>query len=535
MPMDEPASSQKQMFGVQRKTADIREGNIAAGKSVSDAIRTSLGPRGMDKMIVNHDGDVMITNDGATILKKMHLVHPIGKMLASLSRAQDSEAGDGTTTVVILAGCLLEAASGVLSNGVHPTVVSESFTLAASKAVEVLTDMSIGIDLEDRTSLLKSAMTALSSKVVSQNSECLANIAVDAVMKVMKDNDANIDDVHIHKKLGGTLDDTSLVDGFILDHDVAGFGGPNVVENANIALIQFWLSAPKTDIEHSVVISDYTQLDRALREERQYILGMVRDIKKAGCNVLLVQKSILREATTELALQMLAKAKIMVIRDIDRSDVDEICRALGCIPIASIDHFKAHSFARADLVERIEGEAGGKRMVKFSGLKRAIGAGHPVSIIVRGSNRLVLDEAERSLHDALCVVRCLVKQQALIVGGGAPEIEMAVKLHDYALNHLEGAQQYAVRAFSDSLETIPYTLAENAGLNAVEVVTALRGAHVSGNKNVGISVRRHGIGNMLDESVIQPLLCSTSAISLATEAVTQILKIDGVLLAERLG
>lgn len=507
------------------KPTQIRFSNINAAKAVAEAVRTSLGPRGMDKMIQAANGDVTITNDGATILKQMQVLHPAAKMLVELSHAQDVEAGDGTTSVVVIAGSLLEACAKLLSKGIHPTSISESFQNASEKSVQVLQEISTPLKLSDRDSLLKSASTSLNSKVVSQYSSLLSPLAVDAVMKVIDPATAtNVDlrDIKIVKRLGGTIEDTELIDGLVFNQKGGGQGGPNKVEKAKIGLIQFCISPPKTDMDNSVIVSDYAQMDRVLREERQYILDIIKKIKKAGCNVLLIQKSVLRDAVSDLALHFLAKMKIMVVKDIEREDIEFICKSIGCRPVASLDHFLPDNLGSADLVEEVQ--TGSSKIVKITGIANP---GKTVTVLIRGSNKLVLEEADRSIHDALCVIRCLVKKRALIAGGGAPETELSLQLNDYA-NTLTGMEQYCFRAFAEALEVIPITLAENAGLNPIATVTELRNRHAEGEKTAGINVRKGAITNILEENVVQPLLVSTSAIHLATETVKSIMKIDDI-------
>ncbi|WAR19024.1 TCPD-like protein [Mya arenaria] len=423
--------------------------------------------------------DVTITNDGATILKQMQVLHPAAKMLVELSKAQDVEAGDGTTSVCVIAGSLLDACQKLLSKGIHPTSISEAFQKASTKSMEILEAMTSPLDLNDRESLLKAASTSLNSKVVSQYSGILSPIAVDAVLRVVdpavQDN-VDLNDIKINKKLGGTVEDIELIDGLVFDQRTQGMGGPNRMDN-------------------SVVVSDYTQMDKVLREERQYILNIVKQVKKAGCNVLLIQKSILRDAVSDLALHFLAKMKIMVVKDVEREDVEFVCKSLNCRPIASLDHFVPESLGSAELVEEVH--TGASKIVK-----------------------LVLEEADRSLHDALCVIRCLVKKRALIAGGGAPEIELSLQLMEYA-NTLSGMEQYCFREFAEALEVIPFTLAENAGLNPIATVTELRNRHAQGEKTAGINVRK--------ENVVQPLLVSQSAIHLASETVRSIMKIDDII------
>lgn len=514
-----------QAFRDKSKPTDVRLSNIQAAKAVSDAIRTSLGPRGMDKMIQAGNGEVSITNDGATILKEMNVLHPAAKMLVELSRAQDVEAGDGTTSVVVIAGALLEASEKLLHKGLHPTAISDSFQRCASKAIEILNEMSMPIGVNDRDALINSASTSLNSKVVSQQSSLLAPIAVDAVLKVTepgKEAAVDLKNIKVIESLGGTVEDTSLVEGLVFTSRSAGVNAPKRIEKAKIGLIQFCISPPKTDMDHNVIVSDYAAMDRVLKEERTYILNIVKQIKKAGCNVLLVQKSILRDAVSDLAQHFLDKIKCLVVKDIEREDIEFVCKTLNCRPIASLDHFTSENLVNADLAE--EFSSGANKYVKITGIQNA---GRTVSIICRGSNKLVLAEAARSLHDALCVVRCLVKKRAQIVGGGAPEIEMALQLAAVAQT-LEGVDAYCFRAFADALEIIPSTLAENAGLNPIATVTELRNRHAQGEKTTGINVRKGAITDLYSENVVQPLLVNIAAISLATETVRSILKIDDI-------
>ncbi|CAI5494438.1 unnamed protein product [Closterium sp. Naga37s-1] len=507
---------------------DIRQANIMAAKAVADAVRTSLGPRGMDKMLTTATGEVIITNDGATILNKMEVTQPAAKMLVELSKSQDIVAGDGTTTVVVVAGALLKECLSLLGKGIHPTIISEALHKAANKAAEILTTMAVPVELSDRESLVKSASTSLNSKVVSQYSSLLAPLAVDCVLQVMDPSHPDVvdlRDIKVLKKLGGTVDDTEMVRGLVFDRKAShAAGGPSRVEKAKIGLIQFQISPPKTDMEQSVVVSDYTQMDRILKEERNYILNIIKKIRATGCNVLLIQKSILRDAVTDLSLHYLAKAKILVVKDVERDDIEFISRTLNCLPIANPEHFRVEKLGQADLVEEVP--VGEGRVVKITGIQNM---GRTMSVVVRGSNSLVLEEAERSLHDALCVVRCLVNKRFLIAGGGAPEIEVSRQLAAWS-KQLEGKESYCARAFAQALEVVPYTLAENAGLNPISIVTELRNKHAEGEVSAGINVRKGAISNMFEENVVQPLLVSTSAISLAAECVRMILKIDDIVI-----
>jgi T-complex protein 1 subunit delta len=514
------------------KPDQVRAANMQAAKAIADAVRTSLGPRGMDKMIQQGNGDVTITNDGATILNQMNVENPTAKMLVELSKAQDIEAGDGTTTVVIIAGSLLDAAQRLLQKGIHPTTISEAFQRAAQTAKETLTAMSTPVDMGDNQLLVNIASTSLNSKVVSQYAYLLAPLAVQAVMKCVDANSQNLDlkNIKIVKKLGGTVEDTEIVEGCLFDSKaLGGPGAPIRVEKAKIGLIQFQLSAPKTDMENQVVVSDYTQMDRVLREERAYILERCKQIKKTGCNVLLIQKSILRDAVSDLAIHFLAKMKIMAIKDVEREDIEFVCKSIGCRPVASVDHFVAESLGSADLVEQVDTGSGGK-IVRVTGVQHP---GRAISILLRGSNKLVLDEAERSLHDALCVIRCLVKNKALVCGGGAPEMEISYKLREMATS-VPGVEAYCWRAFAEAMEIIPYTLAENAGISPIATVTDLRARHAQGEKTAGINVRKGRVTNIMEENVVQPLLVSTTAVIQAAECVRSILKIDDIVSAVRL-
>ncbi|KAK4336911.1 hypothetical protein RND71_044023 [Anisodus tanguticus] len=525
-------AKKEKSFKDKSKPEDVRQSNMTAAKSVADAIRTSLGPKGMDKMIQQSNGEITISNDGATILKEMQVLHPAAKMLVELSKAQDVEAGDGTTSVVVIAGALLDQSQKLLNKGIHPTAISESFQEIAKKCVEHLEkNLAIPINLNETEEMIKVASTSLNSKIVSQYSNTLAPLAVQAVMKIKdnyQDNNVDLRDIKVVKKLGGTLEDTELINGLCLPHRFVNDVGTKKIEKAKIGLIQFCISPPKTDMDNQVVISDYAQMDRVLKEEKNYILNIVKQIKKTGCNVLFIQKSILRDALNEIALHFLTKVKIAVIKDIERDDCEFVCKALGCRPIASLDHFTAENLAVADCVEQVVGS----KITKISGIQSQSAFGKTVNILLRGSNKMVIEEAERSIHDALCVIRCLVKKQALLVGGGAPEINLSLHLNELS-STVTGVKSICYRAFADALEIIPFTLAENAGLNPIQTVTELRQKHAQGEKTAGINVRKGKVTDILEENVLQPILVTISAITLAAETVRSILKIDDIVMAMR--
>ena len=451
-------------------------------------------------------------------------------MLVEISQAQDIEAGDGTTSVVVIAGALLKATQELLAKGIHPAAISDGYNVALNKAKEVLNGMGQPVDLNDRNILIQNCVTCLSSKVVAQNSDVLAPMAVDSVLKIIdKENDTNVDlkNIRVAMKLGGTIDDSELIDGLVFtDQKVSRFaGGPTRMESCKIGLIQFCLSAPKTDLENSVVVHDYTAMDRILKEEKKYIVSLVKKIVASGCNVLLIQKSILRDAVNDMALHFLAKKKIMVITDVERDDVDFICKTTGCTPVPHVDQFTAEKLGTAGLVEEIS-TGGTNKVVKVTGCPAQ---NKTVSILVRGSNQLVLEEAERSLHDALCVVRALVKTRFLVPGGASVEMEVSQKLQAHS-REIFGTDSYCCRQYGEALELVPYTLAENAGLEPISFVTELRNRHIQGHKFDGLNIKRNKIMNMLDDNVVQPMLVSLSALTLATECVRMILKIDDVVM-----
>lgn len=481
----------------------------------------------MDKLIQDGRGEVLITNDGATILSRMAVVHPVAKMLVELSRAQDVEAGDGTTSVVVLAGSLLQQSLNLLEKGIHPTRIAEGYQDACDKALEIVRGMSQPVTLEDRESLIGAAITSLNSKIVSQYSAALAPLAVDAVLQVIDPRTAksvDLREIRVVKLLGGTVDDTELVNGIVFTKLRARgkAGGPQTVRDAKVALVQFQLSPPKTDMENHVIISSHTQMDRIIAQEKKYIVDMVKKIKASGATVLLVQKSILRDAVSDLALHYLAKMNILVITDVERDDIEFISRTLGLLPISNIDHMAAEKLGTAALVESV-GD-GDERYIKITGVPNP---GRTVTIFCRGSNQLMLDEAERSIHDSLCVIRSLVKERFLVPGGGAPEMEIAYQLDRYART-VGGVQSYCIKAFAEALEIVPYTLAENAGLTPITIVTDLRARHAAGEKGAGINVKKGLVTDMIAEGVIQPLLVNVSALKLATETVRSITKCDEI-------
>jgi T-complex protein 1 subunit delta len=488
-------------------------------------MRTSLGPKGMDKLLETGKGETIITNDGATILKNLSVLHPTARLLIQTSKAQDIEAGDGTTSVVILAGALLEAAENLIHKGIHPTRISEGFAIALKKALEVVDKVGQKVDLQNDEQLLQCVKTSLASKIVSQNSTELAPIALRALKNVSDfANDTNVDlkNISVKTKLGGTINDIQLFNGLVFPHKKVKI--PNRrVEKPKIALLQFCLSSPKTNMDNNIVVKDYSQIDRILKQERKYIISLIKKIVASGANVILVQKSILRDAISDLAMHYLQKKKITVVKNIERTDVNFICKTLGCTPVAHIDNLTPDKLGTADFVENTE-LADGSRCFQIH-----VPNSSTATILVRGTSQLVMDEAERSLHDALCVLRSLVKKKAVVAGGGAIEIEVWRQLEEYAQT-LRNEGSLVVQEYASALEVIPFTLAKNCGLNPIKVVTEMRNKHLNNFMYCGLKARNGKlVDNALEHKIMQPALVNISSLTLATEVTRMILKIDDIL------
>lgn len=521
-----------QMLNRQEKQQDVRLSNIQAAKTIADIMRTSLGPKGMDKMMQTSKGQTLITNDGATILDNLSVIHPTAKLLVQTSKAQDVEAGDGTTSVVILAGALLKAAERLLDKGIHPTMISDGFAKALNKALEVLNEVSKKVDLNNQEELEQCVKTALSSKVVSQNSTHLVPLSIKAMRTICDlQNETNVDlkDIKVVKKSGGVIDDVELVNGLVFadNKPAKSAGGPTKMENPKIALLQFCISKPKTDMDNNIQVNDYSQIDNLLKEERKYILKLVKKIVASGANVLLVQKSVLRDSVSDLALHYLAKKKIMVVKNIEREDVEHICKTIKCVPVAHIDQLTPEKLGTAKVAED-HTLSDGAHVFRIL-LKEDVQV-KTVTMLLRGSNNLVLDEAERSIHDGLCVVRSLVKNKAIIPGGGAIEIEIWRALEEYANSLKSGPLSMVIREFGEALEVIPFTLAENCGINPMKTVTELRNRHKDKKAYSGLNAKTGKIvDDCLQYKIMQPALVTISALTLSTEVTRMILKIDDIL------
>jgi thermosome len=509
--------------GTQRtRGKDAMDNNIAAAKVIADAVRTSLGPRGMDKMLVDQFGDVVITNDGATILKEIDVQHPAAKMMVEVAKTQDSEVGDGTTTAVILAGELLKRAEKLLQQKIHPTLVVEGFRKAADKAIEILDNMSIKSGIDDKAGLKNAAMTCMSSKLVSESKEKLAEISMKAIEAVSEQINgkwiADIEKVQIQKKEGDSIDDTKLIKGIILDKEVVSPGMPKSIKDAKILLIQSALEIEKTEFDSKLQITSPEQIQQFLDEEERMLRDMVQKVVRSNANVVICQKGI-----DDMAQHFLTKQGVMAIRRVKKSDIEKLAKATGGVIFTNFDDITEDKLGYAGLVE--ERKVMGDSWVFVEECKDP----KSVVILIRGGTELVVDEVERAIHDALCVVRDIVQDQKVVGGGGAPELETAIQLRKFAAT-LGGREQLAVEIFADSLDIIPKTLAENAGLDQIDILMKLRAAHQQGHKFAALDLDTGQIINNIAEiGVIEPTLVKTQAIKSSVEAASMLLRIDDVI------
>lgn len=509
------------------KGKGAQNNNINAAKAVADAVRSTLGPRGMDKMLVDSMGDVVITNDGVTILKEMDIEHPAAKMLVEVAKTQDEECGDGTTTSVILAGELLKKSEELIERNVHPTIIAGGYRLAAEKATSVLKNVAEKVDLKDTETLKKIAKTAMMSKSASTSKELLADIAVRAVTSIVEKRDdkliADIDNIQVVKKQGGAITDSQLIEGVIIDKEAVHPGMPKRIEKAKIALIDSALEIKKTEVEAKIEITDPSQLQAFLAEEENTLKSMVEKIKASGANVVFCQKGV-----DDLAQHYLAKAGIFAARRAKKSDMEKLAKATGGRIVTRLEDLTSKELGNADLVE--ERKIANDEMTFVTGCKNA----KAVSILIRGGTEHVVDEMERSLHDALSVVAVAIEDGKIIVGAGAAATEISLALKDYA-SSVGGREQMAIDAFAEALEVVPRTLAENAGLDPINMIIELRKAHKKGNKHAGINVFTGKIEDAKEMNVLEPLRVGTQAIQSATDAAIMILRIDDVIASRSSG
>ena len=501
---------------------EAQKNNIMAAKIVAETVKTTLGPCGMDKMLVTSFGDVAITNDGATIMKELDVQHPAAKMLVEVAKAQDNEVGDGTTTAVVLAGELLAKAEGLLDKNVHPTVIIEGFKKASDKAQEVLEKIAIPVSISDDKTLREVAITSLSSKAVNVAEDHFAKLIVDAVKQVAEEVDgkykADIDLIKVVKKHGKSLEETELVKGMVIDKEVASSQMPKFIDGAKIALLNEKLEIEKTEFDAKINIESPDQMQLFLDEEERMLKEMVNAVAKAGANVVFCEKGI-----DDMALHFLAKGGILAVKSVSSSDMEKLARATGGKMLASVKDLTAATLGKAKKVEEVK--IGDDKLIYVRECKNP----KAVTIVIRGASSHVIDEAERSLHDGLCVVRNAVEDAKIVAGGGAPEAEVAKNLRNYAVK-VGGREQLAVEVYAEAVEAIPLTLAENAGLDPIDIMVALRAEHEkAGNKNFGIEVTTGKIKNMLDLQVLEPLRVKQQVIKSATEAANMILKIDDLI------
>ncbi len=513
--------------GAQRVVGrDAQRLNILVARAVANVVRTTLGPKGMDKMLVDELGDITITNDGATILQEMSIEHPAGKIMVEVAKTQDDEAGDGTTTAVVLAGELLANAEKLLDQEIHPSVIIKGYRMAAEKAVEILKEIGDKVSFDDDEVLKEIAMTAMTGKATEAR-EKLAEIVVNAIKLVAEDRGDKIvidtDQIKIQKKQGGSLSDTQLVRGIVIDKERVHPQMPRRIENAKIALINSALEVKETETDARINITSPDQLQAFIEQEERMIKEMVDKIVEAGANVVFCQKGI-----DDLAQHFLAKAGILAVRRVKKSDMEKLARATGAKIVTRIEDLSPDDLGEAELVE--ERKVAGEAMIFVEGCKNP----KSVTILVRGGAEHVVDEAERAIKDAIGAVTSAIESKYVLAGGGAPEMAVATRLREYAQS-VGGKEQLAIEAFADSLEVIPRTLAETAGMDPVDTIVKLRAIHKNqkDGRYYGVDVFAGEIANMKEKKVLEPLKVKAQAIVSASEAAQLILRIDDIIAASK--
>lgn len=505
---------------------EAQSANISAARTIAEAVRTSLGPRGMDKMLVDSLGDVVITNDGATILDEIDVQHPAAKMMVEVAKTQDDEVGDGTTSIVVLAGELLKKAEELLDQNIHPTIIVGGYKKAADKAVEILNEVALNVKPDDEATLKKIALTSMNSKSLASAKEHFANLAVNAVKQISQEDDgklkADIDLINIVKKHGKSLVETELVKGMIIDKEVVHPGMPKRIEEAKIALIDAPLEVEKPEFDAQIRISDPSQMKAFLAEEEKILKGYVEKIVKSGANVLFCEKGI-----DDLAQHYLAKAGILTARRVKRSDMEKLAKTTGGVMVSNLDDLSASQLGYAKVVEELKIAGGELIFVRECKNPKA------VSVLIRGGTDHVVDEAERALHDSLCVVRDVVETGKIVAGGGATEIEIAKRLRDYA-GTVGGREQLAIELFADALEIIPTTLAENGGYDPMDILVELRAKHENKTTGLwfGVNIDTGKAEDMKKAGIIEPYIVKKQIIKAASEASQMILRIDDVIAAK---
>jgi thermosome len=506
---------------------EAQHSNIMAAKVVAESVRSALGPKGMDKMLVDSFGDVTITSDGRTILDEMDVQHPAAKMLVEVAKTQDKEAGDGTTSAVIIAGELLSRAEELIDKNIHPTVIIDGYRKAADKALETLEKIAIPIDIKSHDYFKKTAATSMGSKLVAEYKDYLADLAVKAMLAVAEKQadgtyKADVDDVKVEKKTGESLKATSLINGIVLDKEIVHSGMPKRLEKAKIALLEASLENEKPEMDAKISIESPDQIEAFLKQEETMLKDMVEKVLATGANVVVCQKGI-----DDLAQHFLARKGVIAIRRAKKSDMEKLARATGGKIVSKIDALTASDLGYAALVE--ERRTGDDKMTYVEGCKNP----KSVTLLIRGGTQRMTAEAERSIHDALCVVRDLIEEPRIVAGGSAPEMEMASVLKKYAQT-VQGREQLAITVFAESLEAIATTLAENAGLDPVDILSELRTRHQKGETWAGIDVLAGKIEDMTKINIYEPLAVKKQIIKSANEAATMILKIDDVISSSKM-
>ena len=506
---------------LQQKGRDAQKNNIAAAKLVADLVKTSLGPRGLDKMLVDSLGDVTITNDGATILKEIDAQHPAAKMMVEVSKTIDTEVGDGTTSSVVFAGALLEKAEKLLEKDVHSTVIVDGYQAAAEKSLELLADFAKSVKPDDQESLIKIAKTSMQSKLISEDSEPMSKLVVGAILKIAEKNgdaySVDLDNLKVEKKSGASIQDTALIKGIVLDKEIVHSGMPTKIQNAKIALVNAALEVEKTEMSAEIRISDPTQMQMFLEEENRMLKEMVTKLHNAGTNVLICQKGI-----DDISQHYLAKHGILAVRRVKESDMTKLAKATGGRITTNLDDITEKDLGHADLVQQKKIET--DKWVFIEGCKNP----HSVTILIRGGSQRVVDEVDRSIHDSLMVVKDVIETPSIVTGGGSAEAYLAGQLNEYA-DSFDGREQLAVKQYAEALESIPLTIAENAGMDPIDTIISLRAKQNSGKKGAGINARESKIGDMNSLSILEPLVVKEQIIKSATETACMILRIDDVI------
>ncbi len=506
---------------LQQKGKDAQKNNIAAAKLVADLVKTSLGPRGLDKMLVDSLGDVTITNDGATILKEIDAQHPAAKMMVEVSKTIDTEVGDGTTSSVVFAGALLEKAEKLLEKDVHSTVIVDGYQAASEKALELLAGFAKSVKPYDEESLIKIAKTSMQSKLISEDSEPLSKLVVDAILKIAEKNgdtySVDLDNLKVEKKSGASIQDTALIKGIVLDKEIVHSGMPTKIQKAKIALVNAALEVEKTEMSAEIRISDPTQMQMFLEEENRMLKEMVTKLHNAGTNVLICQKGI-----DDISQHYLAKHGILAVRRVKESDMTKLAKATGGRITTNLDDITEKDLGHADLVQQKKVET--DKWVFIEGCKNP----HSVTVLIRGGSQRVIDEVDRSIHDSLMVVKDVIETPSIVTGGGSAEAYLAGQLNEYA-DSFDGREQLAIKQYAEALESIPLTIAENAGMDPIDTIISLRAKQNNGKKGAGINARESKIGDMNSLSILEPLVVKEQIVKSATETACMILRIDDVI------